>query len=75
MAFFERNIDRVRYENQICRDCIHFGREESCSILGIHLLYNDEPEKREVLDMLIPMKNNYPSLCSLYHSKEESKGK
>lgn len=75
MAYFSNSSEAEVYENKWCKKCMNYrtrGNHYGCPILDLHwfcdpnVFHDDDSRERKLLDSLIPMKDGYPSRCSMF---------
>lgn len=69
MAYFPNGTSGMMYEEQYCDRCHHLPEKPEdggCSVWLLHLLHNYEPDKRPLLDVLIPEKDGHPVQCTMF---------
>ena len=68
MAYFPNGTSGISYEAKYCDHCVHKKPDDGgCAVMLAHLMHNYEDDKRDILNLLIPMKGIEAKQCSMFH--------
>jgi len=70
MGYFSSGTEGMDYQERYCQRCVH-DTDQGCRVWWLHLVYNDEEDKRLMLDALIPRREGiYNGRCRMFIDKE-----
>lgn len=78
MGYFSNGTEGEIYRATYCENCVHWRLDEAepergygCPIWDLHLCYNREGDKADLLNMLIPRSKCgcFNEQCTMFHGK------
>ena len=72
MGYFPNGTAGIDYEEEYCRNCVHYHDEFSCPCLDAHTLWNYEEcnNKKSILHKMIPRNDEgYNQRCIFFNEK------
>jgi hypothetical protein len=79
MGYFSNGTEAEIYENEYCRKCVHYYKDDGidpCAIMAAHVFYQDVDCWRdcaeEILDMLIPREGAHNGQCTLFYEEKRN---
>ncbi len=71
MGYFSNASEGEYYCHNVCRKCIHYqhndGEGPYCPILNLHLDFNYDEDKKDILNRFIPYGKKGNAVCLMFY--------